>query len=250
MELKRCVRFRVVEVCPLIFSIFKEESMKRAILVASALLAAGHLCAEDKGMGYGLKLRAQGGFQNVDGLENGFGFGVFTTLPVGPGAFGVELGYQTWNGKQYREPIAASNPFGLTDATAVDSRKNYADGIAGRLFFEAPISGAWGWQAGLSIAKLKSHHESITTFGTTGQYGSWAMSFDKSNMTVSPYAGVRYDLGEKGFFELNVLVSSLKVPTVEPLYDSAATGYARVTPVMGDKTITKPKIEFSYAFRF
>lgn len=236
--------------------------MKKAVLTISALLVAGHLFAEEKGMGYGLKMRAQAGLETVDGMRNGFGFGAFATLPLGPGAIGFELGYQTWNGKQYRQDIGA-NPFNLVDGryvaqapapvnplASVDSRKNYAEGLSARLSYEMKFSESWGWQAGVAVAQMKGHAESITTFGSTGAYGSWAMRYDKSALSVSPYAGVHYDLGEKGLLEINVLMASIKRPTVEPGYNATATGVNRVTPVLGEKTVNKPKIEISYGFQF
>jgi hypothetical protein len=232
--------------------------MKKAIVAVLALAVAGPLCAEDKGIGYGLKLRAQTGLESVDGMRNGFGFGVYTTIPFGPGAIGVELGYQTWNGKQYRQDIGA-NPFGLTNPApvgavlitdSVDARKSTADGLAVRVSYEQKFSGAWGLHGGLALSKLKGKQESITTFGSDGAFGSWATTAEKSSLTFSPFVGAQYDLGEKGALEFNLLLDVLKMPTVTPGYNAAATGTARVTPLVSDKTITKPKIELSYAFRF
>ncbi len=233
--------------------------MKKAIVAVLALAVAGPLCAEDKGIGYGLKLRAQTGLETVDGMRNGFGFGVYTTIPLGPGAIGVELGYQTWNGKQYRQEIG-DNPFGLTNpgplgtavltTDSVDARKSTADGLAVRVSYEQKFSGAWGLHGGVALSKLKGEQESITTFGSTGAYGSWAMRVEKSSLTFSPYVGASYDLGEKGALEFNLLLSVLKMPTVDPGYNADATGTSRVTPVVSDKSITKPKLEISYAFRF
>ena len=233
--------------------------MKKVVLALSALLVAGHLCAEDKGLNYGLKMRVQTGFQTVDGVRNGFGFGGYVALPVGPGEITAELGYQYYAGRQYRESIGA-NPFGLhgddTDdtpagtANAFDSRKNSIDGLSARVSYGQLFSENWGWHLGAAVAKLKSHHESLAGFGQNSSYGGWDCAVEKSAISVSPFVGVTFKTEDKGFLELNVLLASYKQATVEPSYNAGATGFNRVTRVVGDKNVNKPKFEICYGFRF
>ncbi len=218
--------------------------MKKTLLVVSAFLLAGALSAADDASPLSLKLRFQGGFETTEGMRNGFGVGVNYAYKIGPGALNAELGYQYFSGKQYRQPIG-TNPFGLTDATAVDSRKNSTDGIALRLGWSQEIVKDFGFQVGVSIAKLKNHNESIGTFGSTGQYGSWELATYKSWMTASPYAGVKWDLNEIGALELNVIFACNKVTTVDPVYGTTTTGYQ-----IGEKSVNKPKIEIGYTFKF
>lgn len=245
--------------------------MRKRLILLTALLAVGAVAKAEEEPFMALKLRTQTGFQSEAGMRNGFGFGVNYAHKMGPGYLNAELGYQYYSGKQYREPIK-SNVFGLVDVdtdpahetgpnfSSVDSRKNAADGITLRMGWSQPIVEGLSWQAGVVLGKLKNHHESIGTFGMTfdgkgdiassGDYGSWVISVDKSYFTASPFAGVKWDFNEIGALELNVLFQSLKVTTVEPIYNAGAAGTSRVTPLIGEKSINKPKVEIAYVFKF
>jgi hypothetical protein len=223
--------------------------MKKLKLATVALLVAGGLSAADRQASFGLKMRAQGGLQTEDGMRNGFGFGGSFAMPLGPGELAAELGYQYFSGSQYLEPIKPG-PYPLSSANSIDSRKNSADGLALRLSFGMPISQGWGWQIGGSVSKLKGRHESTANWGAAAAYGGWAMVSEKSAITLSPFAGLTFDLSERGRLELNALLASYKMPTVEPGYPAGATGFNRVVPVYGDKSINKLKIELTYGFRF
>jgi len=230
--------------------------MNRAILATAVLLVAGHLSAADRGMAFGLKLRAQGGLETVDGMRNGFGFGFNTSLPLGPGDLGFELGYQFFSGKQYLEPINTANPFpagAITEANSVDQRKNTADGLSFRVNYGMTFTETLGWHVGVAVGKLKGRHEAIANFGNgagTATYGGWATVVEESPVSASPFAGVTYSFGEKGGFEFNVLLASYTIGTAEPAYNTSATGAARVTPLFGEKKINKVKFEICYGFKF
>ncbi len=218
--------------------------MKKKLLLIPAFMLVGTLGTAEEASPLALKLRLQTGVKAVDGMRNGFGVGVNYAYKVGPGALNAELGYQYFSGNQYRQPIGA-NPFGLTDETAVDSRKNSSEGLALRLSWSQELIKDFGFQAGVSLAKLKNHNESIATFGVGGARGAWTLATDKSWFTASPFVGVKWDMNEIGALELNVLFSSYKVTTVDPVYGTTTT-----TPLIGEKNVNKPKIEFGYTFKF
>lgn len=229
----------------------KEESVNKTSLWLSAMLLGGVLHAEDAS-GLSLKIRAQAGTETTEGVRNGFGVGLNYGFNVGPGTLNAELSYQYFAGKQFRQPIAA-NPFGLTDTTAVDSRKSSVNGIGIRASYAMKFSGDWGWQIGAALIQMKSREEAIGTFGTnstTNNYGSWAMTPEKSGMTASPFVGLTYSLGEIGAIEFNLISASYKQVTVTPVYNNGASGNFRVTPAIGDTNVNKLKIELAYAFKF
>lgn len=215
--------------------------MKKTIILTSALLVSGVLSAAEPGSNLSFKLRAQAGLETTDGVRNGFGVGLNYAIPVATGAFNVEVGYQYYAGKQFRQPVAG-NTFGYTDTNSVDSRKDSIQGLAARIAYSQKINSDWTWQVGAAIAGLKDHHESIASFNGNG---NWDVAVDTSAVSFSPYAGVRYDLDEIGALEFNVLIANYKAGTVEPSLSAAA-----VTPVFGTKTVTKPKFEIGYVFKF
>ncbi|GEM_PF-3764266 len=217
--------------------------MRKSLLLTSALVATGMLSAADQDSALSFKLRAQAGLETVDGVRNGFGAGLNYAFKIGGGSINTELGYQYFSGKQFRQPIP-TNTLGLTEENSVDSRKDSLAGLSFRLSYSMPINKAWSWQAGAAISNLKNHHESIALFATT-PVSNWDTTTDKSNMTFSPFAGVRYDMNEIGAIEINVIVASYKTTTITPVL-----GTTTVTPAIGEKSVSKPKIEFGYVFKF
>jgi hypothetical protein len=215
------------------------------------MLLGGVLHAEDAS-GLSLKIRAQAGTETTEGVRNGFGVGLNYGFKMGPGSLNAELSYQYYAGKQFRQAIG-TNPFGLTETNAVDSRKSSVNGLGIRASYSMKFAGDWGWQIGAAFMQMKSREEAIGTFGsntTTNNYGSWAMAPEKSGMTASPFVGLTYNLGEIGAIEFNLIAASYKQVTVSPTYNAGATGNVRVTPTIGDSSVNKLKLEVAYAFKF
>ena len=226
--------------------------MNKTSLWLSAMLLGGVLHAEDT-TGFSFKIRAQGGTETNYGVRNGFGAGLNYGFKAGPGILNAEFSYQYYSGKQYRQPIDPSNPFHLTDATAVDSHKSPVNGLGIRASYEMPISGSWKWHLGAAFMQMKSKDEAVGTFGTnttTLNYGSWAFTPEKSALAVSPFAGVIYNLGDMGAIVINLIGTSYKQVTVTPIYNASAAGNQRVTPAVGDKSVNNIKLEVGYAFKF
>lgn len=227
--------------------------MRKTHLVIAAVMAYGTMAMSAEETFMGLKFRTMTGFQSSAGMRNGFGVGVNYAHKVGPGSINVELGYTYYKGRGHRESIE-KNPFSLTDADSVNYQKDSSDGFALRAGWSQEFVTNWSWQAGVSIDRLKNHHEAIGTFGATdkgtGQYGAWTLPIDKSWVTVSPFIGVKWDVSDMAAIEVNIVSQALKVTTVTPVYDSAAAGMSRVTPLIGSKSINKPKLELTYVLKF
>ncbi len=226
--------------------------MNKTSLWLSAMLLGGVLHAEDTSP-LSFKIRAQGGTETTQGVRNGFGAGLNYGFKVGPGTLNAEFSYQYYAGKQYRQPIG-TNPFSLTDTTAVDSHKSTVTGLGIRASYQMKLSGDWNWHLGAAFMQMKSKDEAVGTFGTnttTLNYGSWAINPDKSALAVSPFAGVTYNLGDMGAIEFNLIGASYKQITVTPIYNASATVLnQRVTPAIGDKSVNNIKLEVGYAFKF
>ena len=237
--------------------------MNKTSLWLSAMLLGGVLHAEDAS-GLSLKIRAQAGTETTKGVRNGFGVGLNYGFKVGPGSLNAELSYQYYAGKQFREPLAA-NTFGTislvdvvtsptTQQPGVDSHKNTVNGLGIRASYSMKFAGDWGWQIGAAFMQMKSRDEAIGTFGkdttTANNYGSWAISPEKSGLTASPFVGLTYNLGEIGAIEFNLVAASYKQVTVTPVYNSGNTGNQRVSPAIGDTNVNKLKLEVAYAFKF
>lgn len=238
--------------------------MNKTSLWLSAMLLGGVLHAEDAPSGVSLKIRAQAGTETTKGVRNGFGVGLNYGFKVGPGTLNAELSYQYYAGKQFRQPLAA-NTFGAislvdvvtnppTQQPGVDSHKNSVNGLGIRASYSMKFAGDWGWQIGAAFLQMKSRDEAIGTFGsntTVNNYGSWAITPEKSGMTASPFVGMTYDLGEMGAIEFNLIAASYKQVTVTPVYNtSVPSGNQRVTYTVGDSNVNKLKLEVAYAFKF
>ena len=224
--------------------------MKKSILLTSALLVTGVLCAAEADSNVSLKLRGQTGFETTDGVRNGFGAGINYAIKLGStSSVNIEAGYQYFAGKQYRQSVVANSAGIVTDGAntnSVDSRKNSLEGLSFRGSFVSKFADNFSWQIGVALGSLKSHHESIVSFSDAkgNLLGNWDLALDKTNLSFSPYAGIRYDMDEIGALEFNVILSSYKEATVEPSIGTT------VTPIIGDKTVTKPKFEIGYVFKF
>lgn len=228
--------------------------MKKSILLTSAMLVTGVLFAAEPEAGLSFKVRTQYGFEVVDGVRNGLGAGFGYGFKVGPGILNAEVGYQYFSGKQYRQPVPANSLGYITDdpdpskINSVDSRKNSLEGFSIRGSYNMKLTGSMSWQVGAALGALKSHHESMAEYtnSPTGTAdGFWQLSLEKTKWGISPYAGVRWDFDEIGAIEVNLILASYKQVTVEPVLTQTTATYA-----IGDKTVTRPKLEFGYVFKF
>ncbi|WP_257306975.1 hypothetical protein [Geothrix campi] len=187
-------------------------------LTALLILGSSFLLAQEKGIGFDLKLRAASGLSTNDHLNaSAFGFGLNVRYGFEWGTLNGELGYFYKPGRQYRaalEAPAAGMPAAVDSwpdpiaGGSVDSRKNSLTQLNARFSYERAISNAWSWQAGLQLGQSKFRHEYIGDVADL----RWATYEDtyngtptKSVFTVNPFAGVTYQINQDSAFELNLI---------------------------------------------
>ena len=195
---------------------------------------------------FSFKFRAQAGTQDKVGVRNGLGFGVNYDFKVGPGALGVELGYQYWSGDQFKDVVPA-NAFGATDMNSVNSKKASVQGIMARAMYRWALPDTdWAFQGGVAFGNLRSNIESVANY-TDGvnQHGSWAISTSHSDFSANPFLGATYSLSPSGSLEMNVLYANYKQTDV----DSVA-GATAFTPSVISKSEGSLKLEVAYVFHF
>jgi hypothetical protein len=228
--------------------------MYKKSLLAVALLSTGFAVAQEPGeplavasqdfAPWSLKARIQVGMANVDGVENGIGIGLNRAFPVGPGCFNAEVGYQQFFGTNYDVAIPP-NTIGLNGNNAKDSRKHTVSGFAFRLGYQQGFADEWTWQAGVSVNYFLVHNQASAQFGYFGGAGYWDETIDKSRLSLSPYAGARWDLNQYSAFELNLLLVSYQESNIYPIYSATS-----VTSGYSTRNVFTPKLEIGYVFKF
>jgi len=234
-------------------------------LMALLILGSPFLLAQEKGIGYDLKLRAASGLSTNDHLSSSaFGLGLNVRYGFDWGTLNGELGYFYKPGRQYLvgyNAPAAGMP-AADPGYSVDSRKNSLNQLNARFSYERAINAAWSWQAGLQLGQSKFRHEYIGDVGDTG----WATYEDtyngtptKSVFTVNPFAGVTYQINQDSAFELNLI--SIAYTAIEfqhtpgaPIVSGSASVPGSHLVYAGDRLDEKKRnslhIEFGYTFRF
>lgn len=236
-----------------------------AIPKALALVLAGFTClgAQAESPDFAMKFRGYMGTKAEAGVQNGLGIGLDAGFPVfATGKVDVELGYQYFTGKARSEAIPANaygsvlDPSDSSYGTSANYQKLNVGGFAVRGMYSQPfLMEGLRWQAGLSVQRLKSRMDAVGDIreGTGGsRIGGWALSPEKTAITVSPIAGVSYAFNEAGALELNLIYASYKQVTLTPAFAAAPQTPAdtTVTPVLGSKNVNTLKVEFGYVFRF
>ena len=226
--------------------------MYRRMLLAASLLSTGLLFAADPALSasvpddatWSLKGRFMAGLANVDGVENGLNGGVNYAMPVGLGLLNVELDYEQLFGSNYSAPLQP-NTLGLTGANSVDQRKHMVSGGVLRLGYERPFSDDWSWQAGMAFNLFKVEIQSHDQFGYYGAAGYWDQTIAQRRSSLSPYAGLRWDVNAASAFEFNLMMVSYKEALIFPIYGAYA-----VSSGYGTRSVFTPKIELGYVFKF
>ena len=215
-------------------------------------LSAGDLSAS---------LRGGLGTERWDGVKNHLAFGFSYDQEVAKGSSIImELGYvyQPGTGGIQPVPLAVKTALPVTgtfNAPSTNFQKLSAQGIVVRGFYRTEFSGLWSWQSGLSVGTMKSRMDATgdirdSTSAAGAQAGGWAISPEKSNLSVSPFVGLAYSLGDMGYVEFNLVALNYKQVTLTPTYVAGATGTNRVIPVQGDKSVTHLNLEIGIAFKF
>ena len=228
--------------------------MHTKTLLAVALLSTGPMFAQAPPAAsrsalpdfapWSLKFRLQAGFGNVDGVENALGAGVNYAIPAGEGCFNVELNYQQYFGSNYNVPIPP-NTLGLSSVNAVDTRKHSVTGGALRLGYQRGFADDWTWQLGASVNYFTVHNTAHALFGLYGGAGYWDQTIDKTRVTLSPFAGVRWDLNQYSALEFNLIEVSYKEDVIYPIY-----GVNAVNSSYGTRDVNTIKFEFAYVLKF
>ena len=228
--------------------------MLKKTMLSVALLSTGALFAQERPADqtaslqdfapWSLKLRGLAGLANVDGLENGVAVGLNYAIPVGPGCFNAEVSYDYFFGSNYDVPIPP-NTIGLTGYNSRDTRKHTLMGGALRLGYQQGFAEDWTWQLGVSMNYLTSHSAAHALFGYYGGAGYWDQNIDKTRLSLSPFAGVRWEMNQYSAFELGLLVLTYKEENIFPLY-----GATSVTSAASTRSVSTPKLEFAYVFKF
>ena len=226
--------------------------MIKNILLVASMLTAGTLPAQapppapaaSQDGPWSLRARMQFGIGSVDGVENGLNLGVNYGIPVGLGLLNVGLDYQQFFGSNYDVAIPA-NDNGLTYLNSEDSRKHTLNGYALRLGYQHPFSDDWSWQAGVCVNRFRIVSISNATYGAIGAFGYWNQTIDQTRVSLSPFAGVRWDLNEYSAFECNLMLATYTEDVIYPIYGATGVNSATTT-----KAVRAPKIELGYIFKF
>lgn len=171
-------------------------------------VGAGSLYAQgaDAPWGLGLNLRAgvTGGNAKDDmNSEKLLGAGITGFWSLGSGrAIVGELAYLRVPGKDVN---AITFPSNVTASSSADRRKNDLEGFSIRAGYRAPMTGAWNWQAGLSLDKLKSRQEASGQLTTAGGVEPLFYTPSSSKLLPGAFAGLMTDLGNGFSFEVNAL---------------------------------------------
>lgn len=221
-------------------------------LVIAAIGVSTALVAAEQTLDVSLKVRANLGSEDKDGVRSGLGLGINIAKPLLGGRLAGEFGYTYYGGNQFRAAIP-SNSLGVTEANSVLSNKNELNGLYFRAGYGMDITKELAWHAGVTLSNFKAKHESIATFQNGSpavQQGGWAIATEKSAISVSPFAGLTYQVSDTGAVEFNVTALNYKQAVVTPAFDAAAANGSKVKPVADSRSVSALKFEIGYTFRF
>jgi hypothetical protein len=216
--------------------------------LALAGLLGTNLTAGD----FGASLRGAAGTSRKDGVKDHLAFGISYDFELSKNSHVVtELGYLYQPGMGGNVAIPA-NSIGAVNGNSTNFQKLSTQGLTLRGLYRSNLSGAWSWQGGLLVGSLKSRMDATGDIRDSGnaQAGGWAISPEKSALSVNPFAGFAYDLGELGHIELNLVALNYKQVTLTPSFVSGGTGTGRAVPLIGDKSVTHLNLEVGITFRF
>jgi len=251
----------------------------RSLLLAS--LTLGGLQAQETGFYKDIKVRLGYGLATKDDLaaaSTGFGLNLGYATPTGRWA--LELGYYHKGGDNYMVGPAGTLPQGLTALDPDrfgDSRRNSLDGMSVRLSYQQALSGSWDWQAGIMLGGTRFKHEYVGQAQSLGwaegaeDPGSWLDTWNgtpvKGGLSVSPYAGVTWKMGEVSSIEFNVMLLSYTaleythhigsgeyalstVPDTDPLAGRISPNNAFPSDTLASNRRMVPHFEVAYVFHF
>lgn len=233
-------------------------------IAALIVFGSSFLLAQEKGIGFDLKLRAANGIDNQDHLQSSaFGFGLNIHNKADWGTLNAELGYYYKPGRQYKaglDATAAGQPV-ADPGSSVDSRKNSLNQVNVRLSYEQEFTTSWSWQLGAQVGQSRFRHEYI------GDVADVAFTYEdtyngtptKSVFTVSPFVGLTYQINKDSAFELNLMSLSYTsidfhhTPGAPIVSGSLATPGSHVV-YAGDHLSEEKRnsfhLEIGYTFRF
>jgi hypothetical protein len=246
-----------------------------------AAMTLGTLQAQETGFYKDLKLRMGYGLQTKDNLRaSSLGFGLAIGYATPSAKWVAELGYYYKTGDQYITGPMGTLPEGLTGLDPDrfgDSRRNSLDGLALRLSYQRKLSAEWDWQAGVMLGGTRFKHEyvgqaqSLGWASGAGDPGSWLDTWNgtptKGGISISPFAGVTWQMGAVSSLEFNIMLLSYKaldythyvgtgtyaLSTIPGSDENAG----RISPnngfpgdVLGSKQRMVPHLEVGYVFHF
>jgi len=92
---------------------------------------------------------------------------------------------------------------------------------------------------------FKVQIDATARFGGTGAVATWDQTIVKRQVTLSPYAGIRWELNAASAFECNLIMVTYKEDLIYPVY-----GTYSVTSAYGTRSVFTPKLEFGYVYKF
>jgi len=254
------------------------RTLRSLVLAAMAL---GTLAAQETGFYKDVKVRLGYGLDTKDNLRaSSMGFGLNFGYATAGSKWALEVGYSYKTGDQYIAGPAGALPEGLTPMDAGrfgDSRRNSLDGMAVRLSYQRQLSETWDWQAGVMLGGTRFKHEYVGQAQSegwatgAGDPGSWLDTWNgtptKGGLSVSPYAGVTWKMGEASSIEFNVLLLSYTSENYTHFIGTgtyalstetgADPGAGRISPnngfpsdVLSTSRRMVPHIEIGYVFHF
>ncbi|WLT31612.1 hypothetical protein [Geothrix sp. PMB-07] len=234
------------------------------LALAASLFSLPALAAESP-IQLGLALRTGYSLTKQDNLNaNLLGLGVSGDYALGTDlALRGELAYFYTPGRTYRADLQAP----ATGQTApdplrsADTRKNKLEGLVLRFSAIRAIQSGWSLQGGLQVGNSRFTQEYVgNTINSSRSYQDTYNGVPtKSALSLSPFAGLQYDVDRDGALELNLIGQSYKAIDFRhtpgaPLVsgDPAKSGSHLV--YAGDHLEEQSRIrlavEFSYRFRF
>jgi len=194
--------------------------------------------AEESGFSADLKLHYAYTPQNRDHLHYDYQIiGVDFGLQTGLGRVGAEVGWLYKTGDGFVAPLPANPTNGkapISRGFSGDARRNDLNGLLLRLSLSRPFLGGWTWQAGLQIGGTQWNQQ---YFGdTTGNYVAsnparwdWRDLYNGnlkgSYKGLSPYAGVKTEIGHNGALEFNLVVLNYQTKNYVHYAGTAGGGY-------------------------
>lgn len=203
----------------------------------------------------------------------GVDFGYQTRL----GRAGLELGWAYKTGDGFVQPLGAdpSNLPAISTNWSGDARRNDLNGLMARLSLSRPWTRDLAWHAGLQIGGTlwnQQYFGDISGGRTSSTKWAWRDLYNGNQkghfVGISPYAGIRVEIGHHGALEFNALLLNYQAKEYVHHPGTAGSGYkpgttstGKATSPMSDqndfpldsfttRTRYVPHIEIAYVYHF